>query len=535
MEQIKKGPSEAEALRAFFRAPVSSQSKRLKCCLVSTLVLGLIAHGFGLLNLTIGHDSLTEFSLAMSANWKIALGRFMEPLLRYLMGEIITLPWLAGLTGLLFIGLSAHLISKMFSLDTVWENILLSGLCVTWVTVTAVIATYVHDFAGDMLALLLAVLGAYLWTEMQDKLRWKPILLGGLCLDMSFGFYQSYLAVMITLLCIRSLVDLLEGRSAKDVLLHLLRAAPMGILALALYFGCVGLSLKLFGLELAGDEGNNLSYIGSNLSRLLALVKEGYYWVISDLVVPNATVAQSIYTPGAVLICLGNVLALVLAAGTVLKRFKAMGWKEISLALILAAIAPACMVCVGFVSTVFHHLTRYAVCLYYLILLLILRLDQSQGFLHKFQRVLTIALVCLVILSSIQMANAAYEKKDLERQATLSTMTRVLDRLEQYEDYVYGESTVAILGAGQMHGRPLDTGSLDLLSGLELTSQITYRQSLEGYFANVLQYPIHICTDDQEARILQSPAYAAMGVFPAADSIATIDGIVVVKLAENTG
>lgn len=233
-------------IRELLMGSIVSEAQRLKVCLVATLLLGLFAHGYGFLNFTINDDSLYEFYLSTCMDWKLQLGRFMEPLLRFLMGEAIVLPWMTGIIGLLFAGLAMHLISKIFRLDTVWENILLCGICITNTTVISLIATFIHDFCGDMLALLLGVYAAYAWIQIKQKFSWKHTIIGATCLIGSVGFYQTFPAVTVTLICISMIQDLLKGVSLKTVCQGLLKAIPMAVIAVLGYLFCVVLSFQIF-------------------------------------------------------------------------------------------------------------------------------------------------------------------------------------------------------------------------------------------------------------------------------------------------
>lgn len=532
--------SELGMLRSTFFGTVDTERKRLKVCLISTFALGLIAHGFGLVNLLLNHDSLWEFYMIFSRTVKIGSGRFLEPVLRYLMGEIVTLPWVTGLMGLLFAGLAVHLISKMFSLDTVWENVLLSGICITNATITSLIAAYIHDFCGDMLALLLSAGAAYAWSRMKQGFSWKYVLLGILCLGASFAFYQTYLSVMITLLCLDTIIELLKGARAKTAVKNLLRAIPIGVPAVAGYFVCSLVLRKMF--HVVPGEAYDMANMSRQLVRFDEVVRAGYRYAMADLFRPNygekllVGPAQAVFQPTAVLICLLNVVLLILCLSIVLAAFRKKKVKggELALILVMILLLPACMMCVSIATSWLHHLVRYAVCLYYLFALLIFKYGRENGILKPagWRRTLVIGAIGLVIFSNIQIANVAYEKKELEQQATMSVMTRVLSRLEQYEDYTYNESTVAIIGQVNGSGIPLEVGPIDQITGLNFSSQITDRDKIGSYFDIVLQYPIALCTAEQEAEIIATEAFQKMGSFPEKDSIATINGIVVVKMSD---
>ena len=70
--------------------------------IISTLIFGLLAHGFAFSNLFPSYDSLSEFDIGSGIH-KIKLGRFMYVVLKCLLGESVIMPWLTGMLSLLII------------------------------------------------------------------------------------------------------------------------------------------------------------------------------------------------------------------------------------------------------------------------------------------------------------------------------------------------------------------------------------------------------------------------------------------------
>lgn len=538
MEKNHEGLSEWGMLRSTLTGAVDSEAKRLKLCLLATFFFGLLAHGFAFLNLTINHDSLNEFYWAVSRDWKIGLGRFMEPALRYLMGEIIVLPWVTGLAGLLFCGLAVHLLSKIFSLDTVWENLLLAGICVTNVAVTSIIASFIHDFAGDMLALFLCAAGAYCWTRLGEGFSWKNFLLGAVCLAVSFGFYQAYLAVTATVVCTYGILSLLKGTSVKKLVPHLLLAVAMALAAVVLYLGTVTVVLRLLNTHLSGGSGNNMTKLSHNITWMDVMLKNALVMLKNDFFTANKSTVQGVFGIPTRTIILFNKFLLAGSLLTVLWAFvkNKIRVLEICLTLVLIALMPLCMICIIVISTTDHQIMRFSFYLYYLIALVLYKLvrEQLAPKVKNWGALALSAMLGFMIFSNIQIANIAYERKDLERQATLSTMTRVVSLLENYDDYEYGETKVALVGE---HGRQyvgLKTYFVDNLVGMLPGTQITYRNqfgdTLKAYFDIVLQYPINLCSVEEEYQIRQTEEFQEMPIFPRHGSIATIDDIVVIRM-----
>ena len=145
----------------------------------------------------LSHDSLFEFVLFDSAKDKIELGRFFEPILRLLMGEYVTIPWITAIVSIMMLSVAVFLTFEIFEFKSLFEMAFLSGVYVTNITLTSTIATYSHDLAGDMVALALSVYVAYLWVRLCQQFNWKDFILSVLSISTLLGFYQAYLLSLI--------------------------------------------------------------------------------------------------------------------------------------------------------------------------------------------------------------------------------------------------------------------------------------------------------------------------------------------------
>ena len=121
-------------------------------------------------------------------------------------------------------------------------------------------------------------------------------------------------------------------------------------------------------------------------------------------------------------------------------------------------------------------------------------------------------------------------KKNLEKNATISLATRVLDRIETAEGYVPGETPVAFAGRLDRNdywnrGREA-FADLDRTVGLWSDYAATY--NLGRYLTDYLNAPL---LWDTETDVAQWPEVQAMPSFPAAGSVALVDGTLVVKLS----
>lgn len=152
---------------------------------------------------------------------------------------------------------------------------------------------------------------------------------------------------------------------------------------------------------------------------------------------------------------------------------------------------------------------------------------------RKIEHITVMALIGFIIVANIQTANTVYLKKDVERQATISRVTSMIEMIEQQENYVYGEIPVALLGY------PLDNeelmlaeGNIRTLTGSGSVNQITYYGVWQSYLINVLNYKMNLCQEEQIYELWDHPEVMEMPCFPNNSSIKMINGIVVVKFSE---
>ena len=132
-----------------------------------------------------------------------------------------------------------------------------------------------------------------------------------------------------------------------------------------------------------------------------------------------------------------------------------------------------------------------------------------------------------------------YVKKDLEQEATLSLMTRVLGRIEAEPDYVPGETPLVFVGADQtLYPQIYGFEAYYDITGAEYPSAVPYSEcfyyynAYKAYFRYVLNTRAKMA-DTASWRALQSDERVqAMPAYPAQGCLKDVDGVLVVKLGE---
>ena len=149
-------------------------------------------------------------------------------------------------------------------------------------------------------------------------------------------------------------------------------------------------------------------------------------------------------------------------------------------------------------------------------------------------RVILFAAAGVLILNNIVYSNQLYLKKSIEFQATLITMNRVIDRIEQTDGYVFDETPVVFVGlisdSKLSQARPVFQ-DIDAI-GMSDNYSVTYLDTYQAFFDNILGYPIQMVGD---ADLVQAYSERAdiqeMPTFPDAGSVQMMDGILFVKFS----
>lgn len=138
-----------------------------------------------------------------------------------------------------------------------------------------------------------------------------------------------------------------------------------------------------------------------------------------------------------------------------------------------------------------------------------------------------------MILFNIQVANSAYTKKNADNEATLSMMTRVVDKIESLEGYKAGTTPVVFIGEPNDYLKSyVYYGELETLTGLNNNSAITYYGTYSNYFKQIMRADINIIEEDEALEQVAAAEIDSMNTFPSTGSIAVKNGIVVVKFDE---
>lgn len=225
--------------------------------LLAVFAWGMAAHGYAFFDNSISHDSLREFHAQILGNEiKMGSGRIFTPFYRDLLGSDVTMPWFGGVLALFWIGLSVFLTIQIFDVRSKITAFLIAGIFSTNISISATVATYIHDLDSYMFSLFCAVAAVYLWK--QQRRGW---LCGSILVALSLGIYQSFLFVSVTLVMINCIFQLFDERTFRDVFVQGLQAVVMILLGGVLYYLAMKGALWLSDTELVKGDYNSLDLI----------------------------------------------------------------------------------------------------------------------------------------------------------------------------------------------------------------------------------------------------------------------------------
>ena len=503
-------------------------------CLIAALLFGLAAHMTGFVSTSFSHDSLNAiYADSIEVLFKIELGRFIVPVYEFLTRGFLAIPWTIGLLALIYMGLSLFILVKMFDVKSRPVILLMAGVLTVNISFIAQTATFIHELDCNCLAFLLSVAAAYLW---QKKPGIKGLSVAAVLLFLAMGIYQSFVSVAIALIMFLSILELFRNEDAKKVLIKALKGVAVVAIAVAVYYVVSILLCKIFGVAMLDDKNVFVSQEGNLLIQYAKYLVKAYYYVfatLADFRVYNVAFIVPLFALTAI------VLAFVVLY--IFKNNREMNTSSKLLVLLIIAIMPLGMnISTVFSRGFFHDIMAYPFHLVYIMLLVALcRFEEKYEF--KYKRCLKyvgMAIVAVLIVHNISIANMSYQKKAFEEKATLSLMTRVVDRLEEKDEFRPGETPVAFVGVAGCLQEPEVYGKVKYIAGMSpkesiaLDTSIYYYNTYKKYFTYILKYPMEFCDYETHELLKKNAEVEEMPAFPDKDCMKMVDGVMVVKMAE---
>jgi len=494
--------------------------KQVKEILLYTFVFGIVAHGYMYFNANLSDDSLT-YIYANSSEHVVSIGRYFRPLYRLIRGDF-TLPVLIGFLSLLFLGISIYFIVEILGINRKIYKILTCGVLVTNYSLTILNATYIHDADSYLFALLLVSLATWLSCK-SNKI--SSLIISTILFVISLGIYQTYICVAVVIYLIKAFIELADKNDWKIVIKSLFIRMICILIAMIIYYIGFYIASQIVGFAISNDY-NSISIIFKDISvsNLVTRLQNTMELFDSLILLPNIRYQM--------LIKIINILLLLLMVVLMIMYMMKTNTINRIIMLIILILLPLAMNLIFFIWEHIHEITIYPFFLIYVFILVLL--NHNDTFVkYKTISGVVVIMISILIFNNCIYSNECYLKKELDSRSTASVFTRIIDRIEQTDGYIPGETKVAIIGninnnnSITLKREGFNYSSYGLNNDYSVNEQNTYRK----YINYMIGYNMKIVGGDEVDKLVNNEDIKKMPEFPAKDSVKMIDGILIVKLA----
>lgn len=506
-----------ENRQSFFRSRLQNciAIPDLKKWLGFSAIVFLVAHGYCFFNALYNHDSLLIFQNEDS--WQFSLGRFLQPFYLSLFKGRTVAPWLIGCLSFAFLMASAYLLLSLLNIRSLKDMCAATAMLITATTFTLSNATFMPWSDIYMLALLLSVAGTYIAIK-----HGRYFVVSVVCMALSMGLYQSYIQVAVLLLMFDVFADALRNKGIKDIV----RKSAIYLCVIAAAFVVFWCLVKMFQYfyEIPMANGyNGMAKVGhyKGARHLLSCFVGTYKYVLRSLVNPITAHKKYSLVARFMLILTGMWAIVRILINSRLSK------ANILLALMLMCLFPFGLNFVYFITQGFaNNLITFSFAVMPLLVFPLLSASGIDGGkLLKTAKVTVYVSFAVIVFCNIIFANRTYVKKDLEARATLSVVTRIIDRIEQTEGYAAGKTKVRIIGTLERNPLVIARRAGFNYAGTGNTTWVAATYNIERYIYHYLAYPYKMYWGKCPSDIADS-----LDMFPAKNCTAIRDGILYIKI-----
>lgn len=498
-----------------------SVKKEYKTAFVATFLMGLMIHLPAILSDIPNHDGLDSMyfdqNMITSGRWFLTVACGFS--------SYFTIPWVIGLLGLLFLALTAAVLTALLELKENWAIVLVGGLLVSFPALASTVS-YVFTMDGYMLALLLSVLSVYLTAHYR-----KGFLAGAFCLAFSMGTYQAYLPFAVLLCFYQVLLILMEAGTIKEKIQKSAKYLYMGGLGVILYYVILRVLLVIQGKELASYQGINGMSSGFQISSILHMYRDFVSFTVKGNVLFN-----NVFSLAACVLLVG-------AGGVVFVSLclKNKWWKKPGLYLVLVVSAATIPLMTNLILLIspqvtYHLLMRYQWVVYLILMVAFVEHFAGESSVGVSAQWLVVAAASVLVFHYAVTDNIGYSNLEKRYEKTYAYCSRLVDRIEQTPGYYRG-IPIAMVGVVGYNPYPVTDITMDVtssLTGLNGDTLLYTGENYEVFIRNYLGVSLNVMTPEEMGDIYYSQEYIEMESFPAASSVQIVDGIMYVK-TENVG
>ena len=427
---------------------------------------------------------------------------------------------------IVFHGLGAVCICKMFDVKKNITAALIGAVVVTFPTVTSVM-TYNYVADGYAFAFLLSCIAAML------IIKDKPCYVAcAVLIALSAGIYQAYVTVTIMLLLLSLILELIyKNADLKNLLTKCFKFLLTGILGMGLYHLIMTVLLKLTATTLLDYQGfgGSTALEGINIPGALFTIKESFLSYFFDF-----SNGLNVFV---VINCLIFISTAFLYLTDVIKN--KLSVTKILMLCVLTAMLPIGASVLSFINSNidYHNLMKMGFLVFYLFLILQYEKDGFKKIrLNAIKSWAIFGVVALLVFNHTIIANVSYHKLNMAYEKSYGTLIRIADRIEQTEGSKECDSILVLghLPDSEAYSSILPpdiTGTTDgciLRADDEIVGQSVLCSALNDYCSKNYKF----VSGEQKSKLIETIDTDSLDNWPESNSISVVDDTIVIKLGD---
>lgn len=513
-------PSRLLTDRLFHRLLKLIYQYRYPIC--GTLAAGLLAYVYMFTNKLPNHDDL-YFLFGKGAT--LSSGRWGLSLLSHIFPDY-SMPWIYGIFTLLILSVCICLIIDLFEIRTGMIQALLAAVIITFPSQICIFA-YMFTAVPFALSFLLSVVTVVMLRK-GGRIR---VLTAAVCMVLSLGIYQAYLAMSAMLLILLLLRDLLtDADTVGKLFTRGLFYVAFLVVSMLLYWGITNLLWAVTQVSMNDYAEYALSFSASSLAERIGAAYSAFLDVFRHGVHALIPTFASRYIHYMCFLAIGAELLLWVRYRGDLART--------ALLLFLLGVLPlgVCCMYVIFNSDSIHTLVLYPFAGMYI--LFACTAEQVCGdfdtqkcisFLRQLAREGIVVAMLVITLTNTYVANEAWLAMELAYENTYSVASAVIAQIQNVPGYTT-DMPVAIMGAYERPKYHDDNfARLNKLMGTQGITPTVY--SKEYFWEYYHDFPLNNIYFYDTLPLYENEEYQAMPSYPNAGFVKEIDGIIVVKFS----
>ena len=516
---------------------------------LSAFVVGLIAHLFILTNEFANHDDIAV--LWENNSFELRYTRWLQSLCMPLV-SLWGSGLMAGLLTLIILSISAILIVDTFKIKSYTMSVM-TGIMMTATPIVACFMSYPNGSYQFAVGIPFAIL-AFRWYDKGIK----GFFAASIAIMFAIAGYQSNICITIACIYVQLFLRLLENEyDVKKWCKDFGRAFVTIVFGLVLYIVSMQIAGKISGVEglsigVSGGELATSGYAAQTetgtlyLSNVLdTVITSNKYFIKYHFNIffggPNVSFASHVMVFSNIIILLSLICILSIS----IVRQKGMIRK-----IMIFIVALATPMCINSTQIILNGKCDETLQMMYsmviVVPLVVCMTEKAFLVCEEFRN--NLVLVCFMMLllhlyGNFQIINDAYQRMNSAYETAYSEMTRIMDRVEQTDEWQKGERVLYFdykNGMGYLinenyQAMTLRDNYIDMgWMGVFGTGVYKFwrNKNTSNFVKCYLGVQFDSPTDEQIEEIKNSEEYDYLEKFPSVNAVKVINGVVVVRMDE---